>query len=85
MAFQLAQSSSVRPSQIYNITDPVQAFCFDRAVSTFGEALQAELESVNEKTASGTRAKRKRILAKWIPEATSGSSFKDPANVQTGL
>jgi hypothetical protein len=80
VAFQLSQSCNERPSRIYDIHDPVQAFCFDRAVVLFGEALQAELEAVNENTASATKAKRQRILRKWIPEASAGS-FRDPAKM----
>lgn len=45
---------------------PYAAFCFDQAVTTFGRALEAELDSVNEKTTKGTVRKRERILQKWL-------------------
>jgi hypothetical protein len=75
-----------RPSELYGITDMVQKFCFDRAVVIFGSALSHELENAKGKTDKAVQASRKRILKKWIPEATTdstggGKRFADPAKV----
>ena len=64
----------------------MQAFCFDRAVVIFGSALSHELESAKGKTEKSVQASRRRILKKWIPEATTdsaakGKQFADPAKV----
>lgn len=46
---------------------PFAAFCFDNAVTTFGRALEAELDSVKPaKTEKATEAKRARLLDKWL-------------------
>ena len=76
-----------RPSELYGITETVQAFCFDRAVVIFGSALRAELEGAKGKTEKSAQASRRRILKKWIPEATTDSTgkrkFRDPASEVT--
>lgn len=77
-AYNVASDFSCRPSALYDVRNPVEAFAFDRSVYIFGSALKAELESVNEKTAAASKNKRQRILQKWIPEASVG--YKDPAN-----
>lgn len=78
MAFRLAKSSQCRPSDVYAVDDPVDAYCFDRAVYHFGTALEAALDEANsEKTAAAVNRKRQRIFQKWIPEASVG--FADPA------
>jgi len=71
-----------RPSELYGITEVVQAFCFDRAVVIFGSALSHELENAKGKTEKAVQASRRRILKKWIPEATDSAGprkFRDPA------
>jgi hypothetical protein len=45
---------------------PYQAYCFDNAVSTFGVALDAELDSVEGKNSREITQKRDRILRKWL-------------------
>jgi hypothetical protein len=42
------------------------AFCFDSAVSTFGVALEAELDGVEGKTSKEINGRRDRILRKWL-------------------
>lgn len=84
-AHNLAKTYRVRPSELYDIDDPMAAFCFDRAVARFGNALSAELEGVHEpkdKDGKKTEAKRLRILRKWIPETSAASAntgYRDPA------
>jgi len=68
------------PSEVVGLTDPFDAFRFNRAVHHFGSSLQAELDSASGKTEKDTEAKRLRILHKWIPEAAgSNARFRDPA------
>lgn len=50
----------------------------DRAVATFGNALSAELESVEGKNSRTIQSKRESILRKWIPEARETRKFRDP-------
>lgn len=82
-AYQLAKDLRCRPSELYGITETVQAFCFDRAVVIFGSALSAELEAAKGKTDKAIAASRRRILKRWIPEATDSTGpkkrFRDPA------
>jgi hypothetical protein len=70
------------PSELLNITDPIERFCLNRAIHYFGSSLENELNSVNEKTAKASEQKRQRILQKWIPEASAG--FRDPAKNRIG-
>jgi hypothetical protein len=81
-AYQLGRELRCRPSDLYALTDPVQRFCFDRAVVIFGSALTHELENAKGKTDRAIAASRRKILAKWIPEATDSSrkrNLRDPS------
>lgn len=84
-AYQLAKDLRCRPSELYGITDTVQAFCFDRAAVIFGSALSHELENAKGKTDRAIRQSQRKILSKWIPEATGSAGkrntkgFRDPA------
>jgi len=71
----------VRPSDLYQVEDPVAAYCFDRAVYHFGTSLKAELEEVQGKTEQEIQRKRLSILSRWIPEASTATRqrFRDPA------
>ncbi len=67
------------------ITDPYPAFCLDQAVAFFGGHVQAELDAVKEKKESAAKAKRMRILQKYLgndveSEGTvAPKKFADPA------
>lgn len=76
--FNLAKTWTCRPSDLVNVQSDWTAFCFDRAVATFGNALQAELDSVEGKNNKVIASKREQVLRKWIPEARSTRKFKDP-------
>jgi hypothetical protein len=68
------------PSQIIRITDPIDAFRFDRAVHYFGVSLENALEQVTGKNDKEINAKRLRIFNKWIPGVgNSEMKFRDPA------
>lgn len=51
---------------MYAITGDFRRFCFDRAVVTFGRALEAELDGVTAKTDTARNVKRQRILDTWL-------------------
>jgi hypothetical protein len=76
--FNLGKTWGCRPSELIGIRSDWQAFCFDRAVATFGNALQNELESVEGKNSKAIQRKRDQILRKWIPEAREERKFADP-------
>lgn len=60
------------PSEILGLTDQPMAYYFDRAVFTFGRALEAELEQAAEsrgktkKTASQVAMARQTVMARWL-------------------
>ena len=51
---------------MYSIQGEFRRFCFDRAVLTFGSALEAELDGVEAKTEKTRNVKRARILDRWL-------------------
>lgn len=51
---------------MYCITGEFRQFCFDRAIITFGVALEAELDAVTGKNDKSINGKRARILDKWM-------------------
>jgi hypothetical protein len=71
-----------RPSDLYAIQGDWRRFCFDRAVTTFGLALEAELDSVKGRSEASVERKRAMVLNKWLdrpqqyrnPSATKGSA-----------
>lgn len=77
-AWQLSKSYSCRPSEVYAIHDEVAAFCFDRAVSTFGRGLEAELDKAVNEAKSQAEANRKHalVLNRWLDQP---QQFADPS------
>lgn len=76
--YNLAKTWGCRPSALMGIESDWTAFCFDRAVATFGNSLQNELDSVEGKNQKTIASKREQVLRKWIPEARTTRKFKDP-------
>lgn len=80
----MSREMKIRPSQLVEVPkgDSLAVYCFDRAVTAFGDALLAELKnsSADSKTQQEAQVKTNRILAKWLPEAGAGrKAFQDPA------
>jgi len=76
-----------RPSELMAVDDPIAAYCLDSAIEYFGTSLENELNAVQEKDEKASEAKRKRILLKWIPEASSeqeAQMYADPAGHASG-
>lgn len=68
-AYQLSRTVRSRPSELYGVLEkygPYMAFCFDSAVSTFGIALESELDGVEGKNSRDINRKRDRIFRKWL-------------------
>jgi hypothetical protein len=76
-AWLLAKGLGVRPSELYGIHDEVSAYCFDRAVYTFGSQCEADIEKARAKAKNdkAAQAAAQRALDKWL----GIQHFKDPA------
>jgi hypothetical protein len=64
----MSRALRCRPSQLYNLTDPFVAYCFDAAVSRW--ALMFE-EAVTEATSrakdqDAARQAERRVVRKWL-------------------
>lgn len=51
---------------MYAVQGDFRRFCFDRAVITFGMALEAELDTVGGKNEKTINTKRSRMLDTWL-------------------
>lgn len=65
-AYLLSKSLRTRPSDVYGIRGEFRRYCFDKAVVTFGTALEAALEEVEAKTDKARALKRARVLDRWL-------------------
>jgi hypothetical protein len=56
------------PAELYFIHDEFKAWCFNRAVYTFGSAMQEDLETTGTKSKNeGTRRRQKQMaFNKWM-------------------
>jgi len=77
----------IRPSSLYGIDEELTAWSFDRAVQTFGNALESKLQLTARSAKKQKEAERRvdRELSKWLTSAdgpeTSASKgrYADPA------
>lgn len=82
-AWTLAKQLRSKPSEIYNVRDELAAFCFDRAVTTFGLAVENDIHEGTQDAkdqADGTR-KASMILDRWLREPgreLDSKKFRDP-------
>ncbi|QPX61871.1 tail assembly chaperone [Microbacterium phage DannyDe] len=72
-----------RPSELYGVDDELTAWSFDRAVQTFGTALENRLHEVTRKQKNQAAANRKahQELDKWLASADTKAvpgRFRDP-------
>ncbi|WNT45022.1 tail assembly chaperone [Microbacterium phage PhunaPhoke] len=72
-----------RPSELYGVDDELTAWSFDRAVQTFGTALENRLHEVTRKQKNQAAANRKahQELDKWLTSADTKAvkgRFRDP-------
>lgn len=73
----LAKTWGCRPSELLE-ADGWRAFCFDSAISVFGNHVSNELNAVEGKSTKETTRKREAVLRKYIPEQAKARKFKDP-------
>jgi hypothetical protein len=76
----MAKTYKTRPSNLYDIQDPVAAWSFDRAVFLFGSTLEREIETAGAgaKNPRQANVRRQRVLAKWLGIQVK---YADPATV----
>ena len=60
---------------MYGIKGELRQVCFDRAVMTFGMALEAELDAVEGKNKQAIERKRARLLDVWLDRPLK---FREP-------
>lgn len=83
----MAKQLGIRPSELYEIDEEVTAWSFDRAVLTFGNALESKLQILARSAKKQKEAERKvdRELTKWLSSAddpnTKVRRFADPMDV----
>jgi hypothetical protein len=82
----MAKQLRVRPSDLYGIDEELTAWCFDRAVLTFGNALESKLQIIarNSKKQKEADNKVQRELDKWLASAdpkTDTRRFADPMDI----
>ena len=80
-----------RPSEIYDVTNPLDAYWFDRAVMYFGTAFEADIEDATADAKTNAQAERAAqvVRDRWLrdeddtpQESTQApKSFRDPAEV----
>lgn len=90
----MAKQLGTRPSELYDLEDPLTAYCFDNAVQLFGISLENKLAEIDNKASSsnkkgaGKAAQRKKTmeLQKWLysdsPEGAPAGQFRDPAQMK---
>jgi hypothetical protein len=74
----MSKSMGCRPSQVYGIQSKLAAYCFDAAVTRWGNALEADLNAAGdgEKDSKKAQRARERVLRKYVP---STARYRDPA------
>lgn len=77
-AYLLAKQMGVRPSELYDVDDPLARYCFDRAVITFGSVLEGEISKVKGRNEHDTEFKRQRVINKFLGVQ---QKFRDPASM----
>lgn len=86
-AYQLSSKLRIRPSELYSIEEPVAALNFDKAVVTFGAALEEAIRKKTKKVKDQDEAERKAHdeVQRWISSADpvdspsrNRSRFRDP-------
>lgn len=77
-AWLLSKQWKVRPSELYGVNHPVQAFYFDRAVWVFGTTMEADMDKAGQKAKKPKQqeAARLRVMHKWL--GSDAVSFAQP-------
>jgi hypothetical protein len=84
-AWVLSKSLRQSPAEVYFIEDQLAAWCFNRAVTMFGMAVEQDIEEATSKAKNDKQAKRMAndVLDIWLEKEHSArqapSKFRDPA------
>lgn len=81
-AWTLSQKWGTRPSEMYGVREEIAAFCFDRAVTMFGQNVENEIHAATKDAKSDREANAlaQRVLNYRLKEGKDKvSGFKDPA------
>lgn len=76
---------SVQPSQLLGLTPgSYEAYCLDQATWYLGTFITSELEKASQpkkkvKGQAATEGARRKVLAKYLDDASSSKSYADPA------
>jgi len=64
----MAKTYQVKPSDILHVTDPIAAWCFDRAIFLFGSTMQHDLDNAGRgaKNPAIANGKRQQVMSKWL-------------------
>jgi hypothetical protein len=82
----MSQKMRCRPSDLLGIEKATTAYYFDRAIWTFGQSVQSEMDEAERKGSKNPKSvpsRQRMILNQWVPPAPGASivgRFKDPAN-----
>ena len=69
------------PSEVYHVEDEMAAFYFDRAVSSFGQLVEADINAAMEgKTGNAAQAAAQMALHKWLTQEQP--RYADPAKAR---
>lgn len=94
MAWTLSKTWKQRPSEIYRLDDEYAAYCFDKAIMSWGLSYEADLNDASGSAKTTAEAKRKmaEVQRRWLADeieapapsapddGTAVSKFKDPAS-----
>ena len=86
-AWTLSKQWQVMPHELYFINDEVACYCFNRAVSLFGNAVDNDINAAIDKAknSKAARAAAHRTLLKWLnQDGNVRGMYKDPAKVVMG-
>jgi hypothetical protein len=77
-AWSMSKSLRCRPSEVYSIQSPLAAYCFDSAVTRWGNALEVAMTEAGDAEKDGKKAQRarERVLRRFVPET---ARYRDPA------
>lgn len=77
-AWSMSRTLGCRPSQVYSIQSPLAAYCFDSAVTRWGNALEADLRRAGDEEKDSKKALRaqERVMRRYVP---STARYRDPA------
>lgn len=89
----MAKEFRIRPSEAVNITDPLVAYQFDRAVMYFGQAYEADIHDATKDAKNQAQAERSAnvVAQRWLRdeddtpreeiEQQPAKQFRDPAEL----